>query len=172
MDIAHFVCSSPEVLTHLAGLATHFSRHFPWHLLSYDDFLQEGWVGILSVPPDAATVALCLTAARRQMIDAARRFRPGNRGFRQLERLADDDEIEHLQAPTSQNEAQHDLFAVFQRVTPRKQKLLSGLLQQHSLKQIGRQLGVTEGRTCQMKQEVFRMMQKQYQRETHFQEAA
>ena len=169
---AHLLTSLP-LLESLRKMAAYFSRVFPRHLLDYDDFLQEGWVGILSVPQESSTLALCLAAARREMIDAMRRFRPAaHRGYRQVERLAESEEIENLQTPPSLYETYHDLAALMDQCLPREQSLLQALLHEHTLRQIGQQFGVTEGRACQLKYRVFTTLQRRHQRETQYQEAA
>lgn len=130
----------------------------PYRFLSKEDFIQEGWIGILSIsyrPEDREDIYLtrCFTAAKRRMVDAIRRFQllPG-RGIRKIEVSTNYYELllAHL-ADGFEIESTIDCRRYLQNMTTREKLILQAFSDGHTLESAGVLFGMTEGRMCQIR---------------------
>lgn len=135
-------------------MARRLTRFMPESLIDQGDLVQSGWIGVLNVPIEQYTSAeqyytMCYLAAWREMIDTIRRF------TQTRWRHVCTDHVENMRQHSSYSEEARDTLLdiehFVQRASLRDRVILRAFAQGIPGDEIGKSLGLTEGRISQIR---------------------
>lgn len=157
-----------ELTPILREQASWYGPIFPAYRMDSDDFVQQGFLGILAMAVHEAPSAehlLCLRllAAKNSMIDAMRTFSNPRSRIRPERRheypVPHFDRFAEHSLVTESAEDALDLKRFAAQLPPREQRVFWGRYQGYYHREIAEQLRRTESRACQIEKDIIAKLQ-------------